>query len=604
MRYGREFQPTRARQLGIDRSVHRPGAPGADRGTAATRGTTGPKENDRTARPGEETLRLLLESITDYAVYMLDVNGRVASWNKGAELMHGYTAEEIVGQHHSCFFTAEDVAADHPEEALRRATRDGRWQEEGWSVRKDGSRLWASIAITAVRDHAGILKGFATGSHEMSRQKALEDHLRHRAFHDVLTGLSNRELFTNEIKHALTRRPRGSHFSVLFIDLDGFKQINDTFGHAAGDEVLRAVGDRLRAAVRPSDSLARMGGDEFAVLLENTTSERHALEVTKRIIASLNRPLCIRGQQIPLGTSIGVIPDAAGDSAEILSNADTAMYQAKQNGGTYKVFDPAMQAAVSDRRRLERELSDAVASDRLLVLYQPIVQLDTGDVVGAEALLRWEHPRLGLLAPGHFISLAEQTGDIVAIGSWVLHKALSDVGSWCASGELGRHFGASINLSARQFQSSDVTRDVAEAIAHSGVAASNVTIEITESLLMHDVETASSTLRELKHLGVRIAIDDFGTGYSSLSYLRDFPVDIVKIDRSFISRVTPGSHETALTAAIIHLADTLHLEAIAEGIETAEQLEALRAVGCAKGQGFYFTEPMRSNEALELVEQS
>jgi EAL domain-containing protein (putative c-di-GMP-specific phosphodiesterase class I) len=263
-----------------------------------------------------------------------------------------------------------------------------------------------------------------------------------------------------------------------------------------------------------------------------------------------------------------------------------------------------MQAAVSDRQRMERELSDAVASERLVVVYQPLVQLDTGEMVGAEALLRWDHPRLGVLPPEHFISLAEQTGDIVGIGSWVLHKALSDVGSWCASGGLGRHFGASVNFSARQFQSSGVTEDVAEAITHSGLAASNVTVEITESLLMHDSETASSTLRELKDLGVRIAIDDFGTGYSSLSYLRDFPVDTVKIDRSFISRVSTGSREAALAAAIIHLADTLRLEAIAEGIETAEQLEALRAVGCAKGQGFYFTEPMGSAEALELVEGS
>jgi diguanylate cyclase (GGDEF)-like protein/PAS domain S-box-containing protein len=586
MRRGTDLQTTDVERLGVNRSVDKA------------------SQDDRAVDQEQDTLRLLLEGITDYAVYMLDVNGQVASWNKGAELIEGYAAEEIVGQHHSCFFTAEDVAAGSPEEALTRATRDGRWQEEGWSVRKDGSRFWASVVITAVRDEAGALKGFAKVSHDMGRQKALEDHLRHQAFHDVLTGLSNRELFTNRIKHALSRRPRGTHFSVLFIDLDGFKQVNDTLGHAAGDEVLRSVADRLRAAVRPSDTLARMGGDEFAVLLENTTSERHALEVTKRVIASLDRPLCVRGQQLSLGTSVGIIPDAAGDAGEILANADTAMYHAKENGGTYKVFNPAMQAAVSDRQRMERELSDAVASKRLVVVYQPLVQLDTGEMVGAEALLRWDHPRLGVLPPEHFISLAEQTGDIVGIGSWVLHKALSDVGSWCASGGLGRHFGASVNFSARQFQSSGVTEDVAEAITHSGLAASNVTVEITESLLMHDSETASSTLRELKDLGVRIAIDDFGTGYSSLSYLRDFPVDTVKIDRSFISRVSTGSREAALAAAIIHLADTLRLEAIAEGIETAEQLEALRAVGCAKGQGFYFTEPMGSAEALELVEGS
>lgn len=574
-----------------------------DRGSvsiAATRGGDERSAEESAHRLSEQDLSLLVQSIADHAIYMLDTEGRVVSWNKGAEHIEGYARQEIVGQHFSCFFPADDVAAGSPEAALRSARLDGRWQAEGWSLRKDGSRFWASTTITALRDDDGVLKGFAKVSQDITRRKGLEDRLLHRALHDTLTGLSNRELFTNRIKHALTRRPRGSHFTVLFMDLDGFKQVNDTLGHAAGDEVLRKVADRLRAAVRPSDSLARMGGDEFAVLLEDTMSERDALEVTKRIMACVDGPLWVQGQNVSVGASVGILPDAAGDAGEILRNADTAMYHAKENGGSYKIFNPTMQTAVSNRQRMERELSNAVPSDSLVLLFQPLVHLDTGAIVGAEALLRWDHPRLGLLPPEHFIPLAEQTGDIVSIGSWVLHNALREIGNLVHRDDLGRHLGASINLSARQFRSSDLTHDVAEAILSSHLAPADVTLEITESLLSEDAGTAISTLLELKDLGVRIALDDFGAGYSSLSQLRDFPVDIVKIGRSFISRVTPASREAGLMAAIMHMADTLQLDAIATGIETSDQLEALRGVGCTRGQGFYFSKPITSRNASIL----
>jgi diguanylate cyclase (GGDEF)-like protein len=424
--------------------------------------------------------------------------------------------------------------------------------------------------------------------------EALEERLVHQAHHDPLTGLANRTLFRDRVGQALARAARGGHVAVLFLDLDNFKAVNDTYGHAEGDRLLEVVAARLLQATRGCDSVARLGGDEFGVVLEGLAHESDALTVVSRIGEMLQRPVRLPGREVLVGASIGVAHVVVGqDVDEVLRNADLAMYRAKAAGrGGHEVFEPEMYNAVRERLELEADLRRALDCGELRLLYQPIVELDGGRTIGVEALLRWQHPRRGLVAPLNFIPLAEETGLIVPIGRWVLGEACRQGRRWQLAAPAGRAPTMSVNISGRQLLEPTLVAEVAEALAESGLEPALLTLEITESILMQNTEATVATLRELKALGVRLAIDDFGTGYSSLAYLQRFPIDVLKIDKSFIDGVARGGSDAVLARTIVTLAGMLDLSTVAEGVERADQHAHLVALGCARGQGYLFGRPL------------
>jgi diguanylate cyclase (GGDEF)-like protein/PAS domain S-box-containing protein len=474
---------------------------------------------------------------------------------------------------------------------------------EAWRVQHaDGSwRHTETIATNLLADPT--VAGVVLNTRDVTERKRLEDELVHRALHDPLTGLANRVLLHDRAEQALARGLRSARehqaVAVLLIDLDDFKKVNDSLGHGAGDMLLVAVSRRMLAATRGCDTVARLGGDEFAVLLEGMAEAEDAVRVAERILEAMRAPVHLEGKEVLVGTSIGIALAIDGEGVdELLRNADVALYQAKARGKhRHATFVPAMHAAALARLDLETDLHAALTREEFALAYQPIVELSTGRVTGAEALVRWTHPTRGAISPAEFIPLAESTGAIVALGRWVLRAACRQLATWdeesLAQGRRrsGAPLSVAVNLSTRQLQDPGLVDDVAAALTDYGLASRRLTLEITESAMMHDAEVALARLSALKALGVRLAVDDFGTGYSSLSYLRRFPVDVLKIDRSFVDGLS-RTGETALVRAIVRLGDALGLKTVAEGIEHAEQLAQLRALGCGMGQGYYFARPM------------
>jgi diguanylate cyclase (GGDEF)-like protein len=431
--------------------------------------------------------------------------------------------------------------------------------------------------------------------------RALETKLVYQAFHDSLTGLANRALFRDRAEHALARSSRGERVAVLLLDLDDFKGVNDTLGHGEGDKLLEIVADRLRKATRGCDTIARIGGDEFAVLLEGVPTLDDAIQVVDRITEALSPPIALQGREVTVGASIGLAHARGEENVdELLRNADVAMYRAKDEGkGGHAVFEPGMYAALLERLELASDLGNALERGELHVLYQPIVELDSGCLTGVEALVRWHHPTHDMSSPKTFIPLAEETGLIVPIGRWVLGEACRQGRRWQLSG--GRPLTVSVNVSARQLVDPEFARDVAAALAESQFPAERLILEITESTLMADSPEALDRLHELKALGVRLAIDDFGTGYCSLSYLQRFPLDILKIDKGFIAQMATNGNDAALASTIVALAATLKLFTVAEGVEDAAQRQQLLALGCDHGQGFLFARPVPASAIADLV---
>ncbi|WP_433604184.1 putative bifunctional diguanylate cyclase/phosphodiesterase [Dactylosporangium sp. CA-139114] len=464
----------------------------------------------------------------------------------------------------------------------------------------DGHRCLAEVTLTNLLEDPSV-RGIVLNSRDISERKELEDQLVHEAFHDGLTKLANRALFKDRLEVALRRR---EDVAILFLDLDGFKEVNDSLGHAAGDVLLMQVAMRLGEAVRDGDTVARFGGDEFAVLIDAVAAPEDADELANRIIAALDEPFVIENQEIHVQGSIGIAltgPDAR-DADQLMRNADLAMYRAKSAGsGQFARYDPQMHTGLVERLQLAADLRRALENgDELELHYQPTIELRTGTIVGFEALVRWRHPARGMISPIDFIPLAESTGLIRPLGQWVLAEASRQAVAWGAA-DPARELTMAVNVSGVQFDQPDLPEIVAQVLATTGLPAERLCLEMTESVLMTDTEENLAVLLSLKDIGVRLAIDDFGTGYSSLAYLRRFPVDTLKIDRSFVERLSGTTPDAALARTIVQLGQSLGMSTVAEGIEEPAQFLALRGMGCDLAQGYYFSRPLPAAQAGLLL---
>jgi diguanylate cyclase (GGDEF)-like protein/PAS domain S-box-containing protein len=462
-----------------------------------------------------------------------------------------------------------------------------------------GDRIWLLVnAEPELAADGGVRQVICTIS-DVTERKALEEQLAYRAYHDVLTGLPNRALFLDRLQNALAgRRRREDRLAVLFVDLDNFKVVNDSLGHEVGDGLLVEVAGRLENSLRPADTLARLGEDEFAVMLTNVSGIRDVLVVVARILERLEAPVALQGEEITLTASIGgaLSTSAAPSPADLMREADAAMYRTKRGGKAgYSVFDPSLHAEALRRLELESHLRRALARDEFALHYQPIVNLQSGDVWGMEALIRWNHPDRGLVSPSEFVPLAEETGLIIPMGRWVLREACRQARAWEGAGP--SHMVMLANLSANQLHGVDVAQSVEQMLAGVGLDAWRLALDVTETALLQTEEERGGMLVRLREMGVRISIDDFGTGYSSLAYLKNLPADILKIDKSFVGGLGENAADTAIVRMVVDLAHTLGMEVIAEGVERADQLTELVEMGCDMAQGYYFARPLPPEEA-------
>src|ERR1700730_8893036 len=457
---------------------------------------------------------------------------------------------------------------------------------------------------TLMSSFAKMLATIEQQTDEINQFPRRLDQLARQAFRDPLTSLPNRALFMDRLQHALTRTERrGERLAVLFLDLDRFQVVNDSMGHRGGDQLCTGVSHRLSACLRPEDTIARLGGDEFAILLEDVKDDKAPTSVADRLTTELQQAFTVEGREVVITVSIGIAMSASRRMTpeDILRDADLAMYHATGKGkARYEVFDKSMNAPAQERMDLELDLRNAVTRGEFVLHYQPVVALPTGRITEVEALVRWKHPQRGLLFPADFVGLSEETGLIVPLGRWVLHEACRQTRQWQLASP-DTNLAISVNLSARQLQQPGLVEEIAAVLHETRLDAADLRLEITETVVMHDAPTTLAKLEALKALGVQLAIDDFGTGYSSLGYLKRFPVDTLKIDRSFVKGIGDDVEDSAIVRAVITVAKSLNLSVTAEGIETAEQLEHLRTLGCDHGQGYFFAKPMASERVPAML---
>jgi diguanylate cyclase (GGDEF)-like protein/PAS domain S-box-containing protein len=537
-------------------------------------------------RDSERRLRALVEHGSDMiTVVRPDTTVIYQAGAVGAML--GYAAGELEGARLAEWLDAEDVAS------LTKLCGTATTASAELRLRhRDGSQRACEVHATNLRDDPAW-EGIVLNIWDLSERKALEERLRHQAFHDALTDLANRALVLDRAEIMLARARRGSGtVAALFVDLDGFKDVNDTLGHAAGDRLLETVAGRLQSVVRAQDTVGRLGGDEFVLLLDPDPSNIPPDLIAQRVLEVLRQPVDLpeAGTTVSVTASIGLAIGRQGSVDELLRDADFALYEAKRQGrASYVLFEASMQIEAQDRLALEGELQQAVELEQFFLLYQPTFDLHTNRVTGVEALIRWQHPTRGVLSPDKFIPTAEQTRLIVPIGRWVLQQACRQAAAWH---QAGHQIGISVNISAHQLDQDGLEQDVQRVLEQSGLDPSALTLEVTETALMLDIDAATVRLKALKALGLRIAIDDFGTGHSSLAYLRRFPVDALKIDRSFIAGIASSDAAAAIISTLVALGKTLNIETLAEGIEQPAQLEKLQQEHCDQGQGFLFARPL------------
>jgi diguanylate cyclase (GGDEF)-like protein/PAS domain S-box-containing protein len=568
------------------------------------------KLSEEALRHSDEKLRILVQAVKDYAIFMLDPDGRITTWNEGAERISGYPVGEILGQHFSVFYTPEARAEGLPTLALKMATEQGSFTEQGWRLRKDGSRFWADVTLTALRDELGHLRGFGKVTRDVTERMEADRALRnsqaqmaHLAEHDFLTGLPNRMLLTDRVNQSIAQAPRHlKRVAVLFLDLDGFKYINDSLGHPMGDKLLQSVANRLAGCVRDSDTVSRQGGDEFVVLLSEVKHADDTAITARRMLQAVAQTHSVAGRDLHITASIGVsvYPDDGMDADTLIKNADVAMYHAKENGrGSFQFFKPAMNVQAVERQSTEEALRRALDRGEFSLHYQPKVNVHSGEITGAEALIRWDHPTRGSLPPAQFIPVAEACGLIIPIGKWVLREACTQARAWVDAGLPPASI--AVNISAIEFRQENFLQGVFNVLDETGLPPSLLQLELTESVMMKHVESTEAIFKALRARGVQLAVDDFGTGYSSLSYLRRFPIDILKIDRSFVRQIATGPQEAAIVTTIISMGQSLKLRVVAEGVETREELTFLRDQNCDESQGYYFSRPVPLDEFIALL---
>jgi diguanylate cyclase (GGDEF)-like protein/PAS domain S-box-containing protein len=572
--------------------------------TSVIRDVTERKRTEDALREMRDRFR----SIFDHApigVAMVSLQGRYMQVNGSLCEILGYTEQELQALTWQEITHPDDLAASS---AYARRIVEGefpRYHLDKRFVHADGHTVWASLSVSLVRDSEGEPLYFVSQIQDVTERKVLEERLMRQAFHDTLTGLPNRHLLVNRLAHALerTRRRRNRQATVLFMDLDCFKVVNDSLGHEVGDHLLVLLAERLRRCLRPEDTLARFGGDEFVVLLEVMEDPGEAVRVAERITNELKRPFVMDGRSLVASVSIGIAQGNARTKSpqDLLRDADTAMYRAKNEHADHRVFDPTMYERVLKRLELESDLRRGVEDQEFVVHYQPIVDLETGETWGMEALLRWEHPEQGLLEPSKFMAVFEESGLAVSMGERVLEEACCQAQRWQEQHPLRPPLVVSVNLSAVQLKRSDLARIGAEVLGKTGLDPRYLSLDVTETAYIRILEERIVTLDLLKELGVGVAIDDFGVGYSSLSYLKRLPADILKIDRSFVRGVGKVVEDTAIVRMVIDLAHTLGMKVVAEGIEESTQAALLTEMGCEMGQGFYFSEPLLPEAVPEFL---
>ncbi len=553
----------------------------------------------------EAKFRSVIQSASD-AIVLTDREGKITLWNKAAETIFGYREEEIIG-----FPATAIMGAKYAQKALTVGLQftlehvmpfDGK-VIESMGRRKDGSEFPLELSGSVWKTSEGVF--YTAILRDITERRAAENRLVHEATHDSLTGLPNRAHFTTLLESVIgdIRRDETRRFAVLFLDLDRFKVINDGLGHVIGDKLLIAISERLESCVRPGDVVSRFGGDEFTILLKNIADCDAVTEIAERLQTRLAEPFFIDSFEVFTSASIGIImSDVSHDNPEsFLRDADTAMYRAKESGkARYEIFNRAMHVRNMNLLRMENDLRKSIERRDFRVYYQPIVNIETGETNEFEALIRWEHPEYGFIPPTEFIPVAEETGLIVPVGEWVLEESVRQISHWRKNFPK-RHLSVSVNLSAKQLMHPNLIKQVKEIMRSAALDPDCLKLEVTESMVMDNAEVALEILSELCALGVRLSTDDFGTGYSSLSYLHRFPFERLKIDRSFIGKVDTDAKSEEIVRTIVTLAENLHLEVVAEGVETQSQFHKLREFGCYLGQGFLFSKPVAAPSAENIL---
>jgi diguanylate cyclase (GGDEF)-like protein/PAS domain S-box-containing protein len=554
----------------------------------------------------KERALVTLNSIGD-AVLSTDISGNITYLNLVAESMTGWHREEATGKPLAEVFRIIDGATRKTDrDPMKMAVEQNRTvglTANCVLIRRDGFESAIEDSAAPIHDRAGRVIGAVIVFHDVSAARAMSLQMTHSAQHDLVTNLPNRLLLNDRITQSISlARRRNRPIAVIFLDLDRFKYINDSLGHATGDQLLQSVSKRLLAGVRSSDTVSRQGGDEFVILLSEITYPEDAATSARKILLSLNAPHSIGEQDLHIDGSIGisVYPEDGEDAETLIKNADTAMYHAKESGrNNFQFFKAEMNLKSVERQSLEGSLRHALEREEFLLHYQPKVNLDTGKITGIEALIRWQQPDRGLVPPAQFVPIAEDCGLILPIGRWVLREACRQARAWQDAGLPPTPI--AVNVSAVEFRDKGFVESVRTILSETGLEARYLGLELTEGVLMEDAESTAAVLQELKMMGVHLAVDDFGTGYSSLSYLRQFPIDVLKIDQSFVHQITANPDDSTIVSAVINMGRSLKYRVIAEGVETQEQLAFLQSQHCAEGQGYLFSRPLAADQFAKLL---
>ncbi|RZI42028.1 EAL domain-containing protein [Herbaspirillum sp. HC18] len=556
------------------------------------------KEAETTMRLANQAFDNSLEGIA-----ITDANADILTVNNAFTAITGYARDEVTGRNPRLLSSGRQTREFY-NEMWRSIDETGKWQGEIWNIRKNGDIYPQWLNISRVLDERGNVTNYVGVFSDISERKSAEERILHQVYYDQLTDLPNRVLFTDRLNQVigLAKRHDNRHFAVMFLDLDRFKLINDSMGHDAGDQLLQQVAHRLRGSVRESDTVARMGGDEFTVVLSEIATAKDAGNVAQKILDAFRPPFCLNGEEVFVSVSIGisVFPEDGSNIEILLKNADMAMYRAKGAGGSwFELYDEDLGTAASQRLAMETALHKALERDELELHYQPQFDCDSGKLIGFEALLRWRHPERGLIGPDAFLGIAEETGLIVPIGDWVLHAACRQAQAW--RHDFPGHRLMAVNLSGRQFQHADIAAQVSAALQHSGLPHYCLELEVTETVVMQNLDASISIMHQLAELGVQFSVDDFGTGHSSLAYLKKLPIHALKIDRTFVRDLPNDEDDAAIVGAIVAMAHKLGLRVVAEGIEEKPQLDLIKQYKGFVGQGYLLGRPLTAEAATRLI---